>query len=236
MSLTIKSYKFHHPTLLSRFKHKLHFYLLQIVADKITTNSFRKDRISEMTTYSEVIILKEARLPFFFFFKISPEKVTNQFPPLWSTIKDWDTFNVKNHRILNLVISSYEDLNKFCHILKKFFQYWFCDIYLVQPFDTKYICAPNTFLLMLHWASTYVIWSNSWKIQYRLLLDTRIKQQFSIIQFSHSVASDSLWPKDCSPLGFLVYISPTPGACSNSCPSSRWYHPTISSSVIPFAS
>ena len=30
--------------------------------------------------------------------------------------------------------------------------------------------------------------------------------------------------------------SPSPGACSNSCPSSRWCHPTISSSVIPFYS
>ena len=30
--------------------------------------------------------------------------------------------------------------------------------------------------------------------------------------------------------------SPTPRACSNSCPSSRWCHPTISSSVIPFSS
>ena len=28
----------------------------------------------------------------------------------------------------------------------------------------------------------------------------------------------------------------TPGACSNSCPSSRWCHPTISASVIPFSS
>ena len=30
--------------------------------------------------------------------------------------------------------------------------------------------------------------------------------------------------------------SPTPGAYSDSCPSSRWCHPTISSSVIPFSS
>ena len=29
--------------------------------------------------------------------------------------------------------------------------------------------------------------------------------------------------------------SPTPGACSNSCPLSQWCHPTISSSVIPFS-
>ena len=30
--------------------------------------------------------------------------------------------------------------------------------------------------------------------------------------------------------------SPTPGVYSNSCPLSRWYHPTISSSVVPFSS
>ena len=30
--------------------------------------------------------------------------------------------------------------------------------------------------------------------------------------------------------------SPSPGACSNSCPSSQWCHPTISTSVIPFSS
>ena len=30
--------------------------------------------------------------------------------------------------------------------------------------------------------------------------------------------------------------SPIPGACSNSCPLSQWWHPTISSSVIPFSS
>ena len=30
--------------------------------------------------------------------------------------------------------------------------------------------------------------------------------------------------------------SPTPGVCSNSSPSSRWRHPTISSSVVPFSS
>ena len=34
----------------------------------------------------------------------------------------------------------------------------------------------------------------------------------------------------------LPYPSPTPRACSNSCPWSRWCHPAISSSVIPFFS
>ena len=41
-------------------------------------------------------------------------------------------------------------------------------------------------------------------------------------------------PKDCSTR--LPCPSPTPGACSNSCPLSWWYHPTISSSVIPCSS
>ena len=34
----------------------------------------------------------------------------------------------------------------------------------------------------------------------------------------------------------LPCSSPTPRACSNSCPSSHWCHPTISSSVVPFSS
>ena len=39
---------------------------------------------------------------------------------------------------------------------------------------------------------------------------------------------------DCSTPGLCP--SPTPGACSNSCPLHQWCHPTISSSVIPFSS
>ena len=38
---------------------------------------------------------------------------------------------------------------------------------------------------------------------------------------------------DCST---LPWPSPTPGACSNSCPLSQWCHPTISFSVVPFSS
>ena len=34
----------------------------------------------------------------------------------------------------------------------------------------------------------------------------------------------------------LPCTSPSPGACSNSCPLSQWCHPTISSSVVPFSS
>ena len=47
--------------------------------------------------------------------------------------------------------------------------------------------------------------------------------------------SNSLWPHGLQHAR-LPCPSPTPGDCSNSCPSSRWCHPTISSSVVPFSS
>ena len=59
--------------------------------------------------------------------------------------------------------------------------------------------------------------------------------QFSPVQFSHSIVSDSLQPHErqhtrpCCP-------SPTSGVYPNSYPLSRWCHLTISSSVIPFSS
>ena len=55
------------------------------------------------------------------------------------------------------------------------------------------------------------------------------------VQFSCSVVSSSLWPRG------LQHArppdpTPTPGVYSNSCPSSRWCHLTILSSVVPFSS
>ena len=58
---------------------------------------------------------------------------------------------------------------------------------------------------------------------------------FSSVQFSCSVVSDSLWPHE-SQYTRPPCPSPTPGVYSNSCPSSWWCHPAISSSVIPFSS
>ena len=50
--------------------------------------------------------------------------------------------------------------------------------------------------------------------------------------FSRSVVSDSLWPHGLQHAR-LPCLSPSPRACSNSCPLSWWYHPTILSSVSP---
>ena len=52
----------------------------------------------------------------------------------------------------------------------------------------------------------------------------------SSVQFSHSVMSDSLQPHGLQHTR-LPCPSPTPGSYSNSCLSSWWCHPTISSSV-----
>ena len=57
----------------------------------------------------------------------------------------------------------------------------------------------------------------------------------SSIQFSRSVVSDSLQPHGLQQAR-LPCPSPTPRAYSNSCPSSWWCHPTISSSAVSFSS
>ena len=56
----------------------------------------------------------------------------------------------------------------------------------------------------------------------------------SVSQFSRSVMSNSLQPHGLQHARPSC-PSPTPGAYPNSCPSSQWCHPTISSSVIPFS-
>ena len=83
---------------------------------------------------------------------------------------------------------------------------------------------------MCHWKSTrYTICGE---------VDAGRVQIFSLsglVQFSHSVVSDSLQPprlQHARP----PCPSPAPGACSSSCPLSQWCHPTISPSIVPFSS
>jgi len=60
-------------------------------------------------------------------------------------------------------------------------------------------------------------------------------EEIASVQFSHSVVSDSLRPHE-SQHARPPCPSPTPGVHSNSRPLSRWCHPAISSSVVPFSS
>ena len=78
------------------------------------------------------------------------------------------------------------------------------------------------------WDSLYTYLAFAWK-------SIHFGPQFSSIQFSLSVMSDSLRPLELQHAR-PPCPSPTPGVYSNSCPSSRWCHPAISSSVIPFSS
>ena len=57
----------------------------------------------------------------------------------------------------------------------------------------------------------------------------------SSVQFSHSVVSDSLRPHESQHVR-PPCPSPSPRVHSDSCPSSPWCHPAISSSVVPFSS
>ena len=70
------------------------------------------------------------------------------------------------------------------------------------------------------------------EISYRVLTHT-LKLGFSSVQSLSGVQLiASPWITACQ----ASCPSPTRGVYSNSCPSSQWYHPAISSSVIPFSS
>ena len=68
----------------------------------------------------------------------------------------------------------------------------------------------------------------------KFLLD-QSSLQFSSVQFSRSVVSDSLRPHE-SQHARPPCPSPTPRVHLDSCPLSQWWHPVISSSVVPFSS
>ena len=65
--------------------------------------------------------------------------------------------------------------------------------------------------------------------------DLFIMQNIVSVQFSHSVVSNSLPPHEPQHTR-PPHPSPIPGVDSGSCPLSWWFHPTISSSVVPFSS
>ena len=79
------------------------------------------------------------------------------------------------------------------------------------------------------------LWQNSTFIYDKILQKAGREGTFSLVQFSHWVISDSLWPHEPQHAR-PPCPSQTPGVYSNSCPSSRWCHPAISSSVVPFSS
>ena len=100
----------------------------------------------------------------------------------------------------------------------------FFDQFSLKIFQSTNFC--------LHLINSFLLFSSQ-----LLGLTTQLTWQyvFPSVQFSRSVMSDSLRPYGLQHAR-LPCPSPTSWACSNSCPSSWWCHPTISSSVIPFSS
>ena len=73
-------------------------------------------------------------------------------------------------------------------------------------------------------------WSEKYHRNWKHILHGHITDML----FSYSVMSNSLWPHGLQHIRLLC-PSPSPRACSNSCPLSQWCHSTISSSVVPFS-
>ena len=80
---------------------------------------------------------------------------------------------------------------------------------------------------------TFVDWIKI--IRYKTGKGIFFSYKYFSVQFSRSVVSDSLRPHE-SQHARHPCPSPTPGVHSDSRPSSRWCHPAISSSVVPFSS
>ena len=74
-----------------------------------------------------------------------------------------------------------------------------------------------------------------WTNQFLLILILILALVLIFSQFSRSVVSNSLQPHEPQHTRPPCPL-PTPGVHLNPCPLSRWCHPTISSSVVPFSS
>ena len=88
----------------------------------------------------------------------------------------------------------------------------------------------------VHGVTKSQTWLSDWTTTTLSLLLSKYTDTWYIpsVQVSHSVMSNSFWHHGLQHAR-LHCPSPTPRAYSNSCPSSRWCHPTISSSVVPFS-
>ena len=93
--------------------------------------------------------------------------------------------------------------------------------------------AGNWFVLLLQSVHFWMKSQPDWCSMLLFLVLVKFASQFSSVQFSHSVVSDSLQPYE---LQHAKPPCPSLRVHSNSRSSSWWCHPSISSSVVPFSS
>ena len=118
-------------------------------------------------------------------------------------------------------------------------------LWLLSP-SAMILEPPKIVCHCFHCFPIYLPWSNGtgchdlsflnveWVTLKFSVLQLVLLYYMKLVQFCPSVMSDSLWPHELHHTR-LPCPSPIPGACSNSCPSSWWCHPTISSSVVPYS-
>ena len=158
---------------------------------------------------------------------------------LWVFFPTFGSFSVYLLIYLPEVNSIYGHVQEACSFDLKIISYIFflCDDFSCVLFKFNWLFpllansvtmfCQNIFLLL----SGYTVKKTTLRWVCVLLVILGI----SSVQFSRSVVSDSLRPHEPQHAR-PPCPSPTPGAYSNSCPSSRWCHPAISSSVVPFSS
>ena len=102
-------------------------------------------------------------------------------------------------------------------------------LFFVMKFPSTFRCMECTFYIGVPPPPPPPLRETGKKVKSVLLA---MAIQFSSVQLLS--LSDSLWPHGLQHAR-PPCPSPTPGVYSNSCPLSRWCHPTISSSVVPFS-
>ena len=114
---------------------------------------------------------------------------------------------------------SLDSLNAWCYLLA---------VLGYSPFSADWNNWYLSLILQDQETECFILVTNSRAMNYSLGISNSV-------QFSRSVISDSLQPNELQHAR-PPCPSPTRGVHPNSCPSSRWCHPAISSSVVPFSS
>ena len=139
------------------------------------------------------------------------------------------SFFVSNRNFLSLIVSDLVEPSQLSfgiYIVYVFPSFYF---QFICVFDSKMSllwAAYNWITFFIH-SANFCFYLENWSICICLY--------YGYIQFSRSAVSDSLQPHE-SQHTRPPCPSPTPRVHSNSCPSSWWCHPAISSSVVPFSS
>ena len=165
-----------------------------------------------------------------------------------NNIQPWCTlFPIWNQSIvpcLDLTVASWQEAGKmvwYSHLFKNFPE--FVVIHSIKVFGvinkaevdvylelSWFFCDPVDVGNLISGSSAF---STSSLYIWKFLVHKLLKPQS--VQFSCSVISNSLQPHGLQHVR-LPCPSPTSGVYSISCPLSRWWHPTVSSSVVPFSS